>query len=81
MRKAQIKEFGIMDIYQEIAELEAELRYARLTKAEHRGTVRRLHDLQRQLEIAEEEAADAGDVATADRHYDQWLRIESAVAL
>ena len=69
----------MIDIYLEIAELDAELRYARLTQTEHRATVRRLNDLQRQLEIAEDEASEAGDRDTADRLYDQWLRIESVV--
>ncbi len=69
-----------MDIYQEIAELEAELRFARLTQGEHRATIRRLHDLQRELEIAEVEATERGDGAVADTLYAEWLRIESAIA-
>ena len=69
-----------MDIHQQIAELAAELGAARLTKVERSDAVGQLHDLQRQLEIAEAAALDDGDAATADVLYAQWSRIENALA-
>ena len=66
-----------MDIYQQIAELAAELQDAHLTKPERQATIRQLHDLQHQLELEEAEAVDCGDSAMAGALYAQWTRIEN----
>jgi len=68
-----------MDIYQQIAELAAELRDACLTKAERQATVCQLHDLQHQLELEEVEAVDGGDRTMAGALYAQWTRIEKVL--
>ena len=69
-----------MDIYQQIAELAAELQDACLTKTERQATICRLHDLQHQLELEEIEALDGDDSAMAGALYAQWTRIENVLA-
>jgi len=69
-----------MDTYQQIAELTAELRDARLTAAERKATIRQLHDLQHDIELDEVVAIDYGDGAAADTLYAQWTQIEIALA-
>ncbi len=69
-----------MGTYQQIAELTAELQDARLTKAERQAAIRQLHELQHDLELEEIDAVDSGDRAAADALFDQWSRIESALA-
>jgi hypothetical protein len=69
-----------MDTYQQIAELAAELQNARLTKAQRLATIRQLHELQHDIELAEVEAIDHGDGATADALFQQWSRIEHVIA-
>ena len=69
-----------MDPYQRIAELAAELQDARLTKAERQTAIRQLHELQHDLELEEIDAIDNGDRTAADTLFDQWSRIESALA-
>jgi hypothetical protein len=69
-----------MDIYQRIAELTAELHDARLTKAERQTAICQLHDLQHELELDEVNAIDSGDAAAAAVLFDQWSRIEGALA-
>ena len=68
-----------MDIYQQIAELAAELQDAHLTKAERQTTICQLHDLQHQLELEEIEAVDGDDSAMAGALYAQWTRIENVL--
>jgi hypothetical protein len=69
-----------MGTYQQIAELTAELQDARLTKAERQAAIRQLHELQHHLELEEIDAVDSGNRAAADALFDQWSRIESALA-
>jgi len=68
-----------MDIYQQIAELAAELHNARLTKAERQATIRQLHELQHDIELAEVDAVDHGDSAVADALFQQWSSIEQVL--
>jgi hypothetical protein len=68
-----------MDAYQQIAELTAELRCACLTPTERAAAIDQLHDLQRDIEIAEDAASECGDQTTAQRLFDQWSRIEQAL--
>ena len=68
-----------MDIYQQIAELAAELHNARLTKAQRQATIRQLHELQHDIEIAEVEAVDYADSGMADALYQQWSCIEQVL--
>lgn len=69
-----------MDIHQQIAELTAELRDTRLTKAERAAARQQLEELQHDLELADIEAVDRGDSATAEAIFHQWARIENALA-
>ena len=69
-----------MGIYQQISELAAELRNARLTKAERQAAIRQLHELQHDLELEEVAAIDNGDGATAAALYTEWLQIERVLA-
>ena len=69
-----------MGTYQQIAELTAELQDARLTKAERQAAIRQLHELQHDLELEEIDAVDSGNSGMADALFDQWNRIESALA-
>jgi hypothetical protein len=69
-----------MGAYQQINELAAELRHARLTKAERHAAIRQLHDLQHTLELQEVAAIESGDSDMAALLYADWLRIESALA-
>jgi hypothetical protein len=68
-----------MDTYQQIAELAAELHNARLTNAERQATVRQLHELQHDIELAEIDAVDHGDGAMAEALFQQWSSIEQAL--
>jgi hypothetical protein len=69
-----------MGTYQQISELAAELQHARLTKAERQAAIRQLHELQHELELEEVAAIDDGDSAKADALFEQWSRIEGALA-
>ena len=68
-----------MDIYQQIAELAAELQDACLTKTECQATICQLHDLQHLLELEEAEAVDDGNTGRAGALYTQWTRIENVL--
>jgi hypothetical protein len=68
-----------MDIHQQIAELTAELRDTRLTKAERAAARQQLEELQHDLELADVEAVDRGDGATVAALFRQWTRIENAL--
>jgi hypothetical protein len=75
----KLRRIRAMDVYQQIAELAAELAAARLTKLERADTIRRLHELQHDLELAEVDAIDSGDRVTAEHLFDQWQRIEDTL--
>jgi hypothetical protein len=70
----------IMDIYQQINELAAELRDAYLTKAERQAAIQQLHELQHDLELDEVEAVDYGDSERAALLYAEWQKIENVLA-